>query len=177
MYFLWYLLIGLAAGWIASLIFKGSGSGLLVNLIVGLIGGILGGTARFFVRMGSDGHMGNSSSRRSSAPSSYCGSYRCSHGTNPLKRCNYGKVFDKENETYGSMPKKAVHKVEEHGQKARHNLQENMQKLKDDAEEAAIEAKNEARTGVHKMAGKIEEAGTKVKNATKEGHDQKPPTR
>ena len=39
MYFLWYLLIGLAAGWIASLIFKGSGSGLLVNLIVGLIGG------------------------------------------------------------------------------------------------------------------------------------------
>ena len=39
MYFLWYLLIGLAAGWIASLIFKGSGSGLLVNLIVGLVGG------------------------------------------------------------------------------------------------------------------------------------------
>ena len=43
MYFLWYLLIGLAAGWIASLIFKGSGSGLLVNLIVGLFGGFLGG--------------------------------------------------------------------------------------------------------------------------------------
>ena len=41
MYFLWYLLIGLAAGWIASLIFKGSGSGLLVNLIVGLIGTFL----------------------------------------------------------------------------------------------------------------------------------------
>ena len=43
MYFLWYLLIGLVAGWIASLIFKGSGSGLLVNLIVGLIAGLLGG--------------------------------------------------------------------------------------------------------------------------------------
>lgn len=43
MYFLWYVLIGLAAGWIASLIMKGSGSGLLVNLIVGLIGGVLGG--------------------------------------------------------------------------------------------------------------------------------------
>ena len=43
MYFLWYLLIGLAAGWIASLNFKGSGSGLLVNLIVGLVGGFLGG--------------------------------------------------------------------------------------------------------------------------------------
>lgn len=43
MYFLWYLLIGLVAGWIANLIVKGGGSGLLVNLIVGLIGGILGG--------------------------------------------------------------------------------------------------------------------------------------
>ena len=27
MYFLWYLLIGLAAGWIANLIVKGGGSG------------------------------------------------------------------------------------------------------------------------------------------------------
>ena len=43
MYFLWYLLIGLAAGWIANLLVKGSGSGLIVNLIVGLIGGVLGG--------------------------------------------------------------------------------------------------------------------------------------
>ncbi len=43
MYFLWYLLIGLAAGWLASMIFKGSGSGLVVNLIVGLLGGLLGG--------------------------------------------------------------------------------------------------------------------------------------
>ncbi len=43
MYFLWYLLIGLGAGWIANLIVKGHGSGLFINLIVGLIGGILGG--------------------------------------------------------------------------------------------------------------------------------------
>ena len=43
MYFLWYLLIGLVAGWIASLIVKGSGSGMLVNLIVGIIGSMLGG--------------------------------------------------------------------------------------------------------------------------------------
>ena len=43
MYFLWYLLIGLAAGWIASLIFKGSGSGLLVNL-VSLFGWVPTGT-------------------------------------------------------------------------------------------------------------------------------------
>ncbi len=43
MYFLWYLLIGLVAGWLANLIVKGSGSGLVVNLIVGVIGGLLGG--------------------------------------------------------------------------------------------------------------------------------------
>ena len=43
MYFLWYLLLGLTAGWIANLIVKGGGSGLFVNLIVGLIGGVLGG--------------------------------------------------------------------------------------------------------------------------------------
>ena len=32
MYFVWYLLLGLASGWIANLIVKGSGSGLIVNL-------------------------------------------------------------------------------------------------------------------------------------------------
>lgn len=41
--FFWYLIIGLVAGWIASKIVRGRGSGLLVNLMVGLVGGILGG--------------------------------------------------------------------------------------------------------------------------------------
>lgn len=40
---LWYILIGLASGWIANLIVNGSGSGLIINLIVGIIGGFLGG--------------------------------------------------------------------------------------------------------------------------------------
>ena len=43
MFFLWYLLIGLFAGWIANLIVRGGGSGLIINLIVGLVGGLLGG--------------------------------------------------------------------------------------------------------------------------------------
>ena len=43
MYFLWYLLIGLVAGYVASLIVKGSGSGLIVNLIIGIIGSFIGG--------------------------------------------------------------------------------------------------------------------------------------
>lgn len=36
------LLIGAAAGWLGSVIFKGSGLGLLGNIIVGLIGAPLG---------------------------------------------------------------------------------------------------------------------------------------
>ena len=43
MYWLWYLLIGLVAGWLANLIVQGRGAGLVVNLIVGIIGGLLGG--------------------------------------------------------------------------------------------------------------------------------------
>ena len=43
MFFLWYLLIGLVAGWLANLIVKGRGSGLIVNLVVGVVGGVLGG--------------------------------------------------------------------------------------------------------------------------------------
>ena len=39
----WFLLIGLVAGWIGNLIFKGKGSGLIINLIVGIVGGWLGG--------------------------------------------------------------------------------------------------------------------------------------
>lgn len=40
---LYFLLVGLAAGWLASKIMKGSGSGLLTNLVVGVVGAILGG--------------------------------------------------------------------------------------------------------------------------------------
>ena len=36
------LLIGAAAGWLGSMIFKGSGLGLIGNIIVGIVGSILG---------------------------------------------------------------------------------------------------------------------------------------
>jgi len=41
--FVWFLLIGLSAGWLASQIMKGGGSGLVGDLIMGVIGSILGG--------------------------------------------------------------------------------------------------------------------------------------
>jgi uncharacterized membrane protein YeaQ/YmgE (transglycosylase-associated protein family) len=39
----WFLLIGLAAGWLAGKIMKGKGFGLIGDLIVGVVGAILGG--------------------------------------------------------------------------------------------------------------------------------------
>jgi len=41
--FLWFLLIGIAAGWLAGQIMKGGGFGLVGDLIVGVIGALLGG--------------------------------------------------------------------------------------------------------------------------------------
>jgi uncharacterized membrane protein YeaQ/YmgE (transglycosylase-associated protein family) len=40
---MWFLLIGLAAGFIAGFIIKGSGFGIWGNLIIGVIGALLGG--------------------------------------------------------------------------------------------------------------------------------------
>jgi uncharacterized membrane protein YeaQ/YmgE (transglycosylase-associated protein family) len=37
------IVIGILAGYLGSIIFKGSGLGLIWNLIVGLIGGVIGG--------------------------------------------------------------------------------------------------------------------------------------
>lgn len=37
------LIVGLVAGWLAGLLYKGSGFGLIGNIIVGLIGSVLGG--------------------------------------------------------------------------------------------------------------------------------------
>jgi len=41
--FIWFLLIGFVAGWLAGLIMRGGGFGLLGNIIVGIIGAIIGG--------------------------------------------------------------------------------------------------------------------------------------
>lgn len=40
---IWFLLIGLAAGWLASKIMKTGHRGIVGNLIVGVIGALLGG--------------------------------------------------------------------------------------------------------------------------------------
>lgn len=41
--FIWFLIIGTIAGWLAGMIMKGGGFGLLVNIIVGCVGALIGG--------------------------------------------------------------------------------------------------------------------------------------
>ena len=43
MNFLWFLLVGLVAGWLAGMLVKGGGFGLIGDLVVGVIGAVLGG--------------------------------------------------------------------------------------------------------------------------------------
>ncbi len=43
MNFIWYILIGIASGFVAGKLMRGGGFGLVINLIVGIIGGVLGG--------------------------------------------------------------------------------------------------------------------------------------
>lgn len=38
-----WIILGLIAGWIASKIMTGSGSGLLMNLVLGVVGALVGG--------------------------------------------------------------------------------------------------------------------------------------
>ncbi|RNC71048.1 MAG: GlsB/YeaQ/YmgE family stress response membrane protein [Desulfuromonadales bacterium] len=43
MHFLWFILIGIAAGWLAGQIMRGGGFGLVGDLVVGVIGALFGG--------------------------------------------------------------------------------------------------------------------------------------
>jgi uncharacterized membrane protein YeaQ/YmgE (transglycosylase-associated protein family) len=41
--FLWFILIGACAGWLAGQILQGGGYGVIGNIIVGVIGALIGG--------------------------------------------------------------------------------------------------------------------------------------
>lgn len=43
MEFIWFILIGLAAGWLAGQVMRGGGFGVVGDIIVGIIGALLGG--------------------------------------------------------------------------------------------------------------------------------------
>jgi len=41
--FLWFILVGLIAGWLAGLLVKGGGFGVIGDIVVGVLGALLGG--------------------------------------------------------------------------------------------------------------------------------------
>jgi uncharacterized membrane protein YeaQ/YmgE (transglycosylase-associated protein family) len=40
---LWFLLVGLIAGWLAGVLMKGGGYGVLGDIVVGILGALIGG--------------------------------------------------------------------------------------------------------------------------------------
>lgn len=56
---LYYILIGIVAGWLAGQIMKGSGFGLLGNLVVGVIGAVIGGVLLDLLGFASSGLIGS----------------------------------------------------------------------------------------------------------------------
>jgi uncharacterized membrane protein YeaQ/YmgE (transglycosylase-associated protein family) len=44
MEFLWFILIGLIAGWLAGVLVRGGGFGVIGDIVVGIIGALIGGS-------------------------------------------------------------------------------------------------------------------------------------
>lgn len=55
---LWFLIIGLVAGWLADILVKGVGFGLIGDLIVGVIGAFIGGFVFSILGVGAGGSFG-----------------------------------------------------------------------------------------------------------------------
>jgi uncharacterized membrane protein YeaQ/YmgE (transglycosylase-associated protein family) len=55
----WFLLIGLAAGWLAGLLTKGRDLGLVNDLIVGVLGAFLGGLLFWIIGLSATGLIGS----------------------------------------------------------------------------------------------------------------------
>lgn len=69
MYFIWYIIIGIIAGFVAGKLMRGGGFGLFINLLVGIVGGVLGGWVFSLFGIAATGIMGRQSCNL------YCGSY------------------------------------------------------------------------------------------------------
>jgi uncharacterized membrane protein YeaQ/YmgE (transglycosylase-associated protein family) len=59
MHFLWFIIIGAVAGWLAGTLVKGGGFGLLGDIVVGILGGIVGGWLAGVLGIGSDSLIGS----------------------------------------------------------------------------------------------------------------------
>ena len=59
MYFIWYIIIGIIAGFVAGKLMRGGGFGLFINLLVGIVGGVLGGWVFSLLGIAATGIMGS----------------------------------------------------------------------------------------------------------------------
>lgn len=59
MSFLWFILIGIVAGYLAGKIMRGGGFGLIINLVLGIIGGVLGGWVFGLLGIAASGILGS----------------------------------------------------------------------------------------------------------------------
>jgi uncharacterized membrane protein YeaQ/YmgE (transglycosylase-associated protein family) len=55
MSFIYFIVIGAIAGWLAGKIMKGGGFGLPMNIVLGIIGGVVGGWVFGMLGISSDG--------------------------------------------------------------------------------------------------------------------------
>jgi uncharacterized membrane protein YeaQ/YmgE (transglycosylase-associated protein family) len=59
MYILWFLLVGLIAGWLAGKLTKGSGFSVLGDIVIGVIGAFIGGFLFRLVGFSAGGTIGS----------------------------------------------------------------------------------------------------------------------
>jgi uncharacterized membrane protein YeaQ/YmgE (transglycosylase-associated protein family) len=52
---IYWLVVGLIAGWLAGVVMKGGGYGIVVDIILGILGGILGGWIFSMLGVGAGG--------------------------------------------------------------------------------------------------------------------------
>ena len=55
MSFLYFIIIGAIAGWLAGKIMKGGGFGLVMNMVLGIVGGVVGGWVFGLFGLSTDG--------------------------------------------------------------------------------------------------------------------------
>jgi uncharacterized membrane protein YeaQ/YmgE (transglycosylase-associated protein family) len=57
MEFVWFILVGLIAGWLAGMLVKGGGFGIIGDIIVGILGALVGGFLFGFLGFSGGGGM------------------------------------------------------------------------------------------------------------------------
>src|SRR2546422_9505717 len=55
---IWWLIVGLVAGFLASLVMRGGGYGIVGDIVVGLVGALIGGFLASLLGLGSSGLIG-----------------------------------------------------------------------------------------------------------------------